>query len=99
MKTRQCSILGNRNPRRTLIPVVVASMIALGACSDPDQGLPAIEGLTEAEVAELKELAQVGDCTELAAAREFFEIGFNIGALTTTAAVSYAEDLLREADC
>jgi len=71
---------------------------SLAACSNGSQ-LPDVEGLSDVEVAGLDQSASAGDCDELWAARDFFEIGFQIGSLSSRAPVRYVDALLTQASC
>lgn len=84
---------------RALAASFVALALTLSACSGSLQNLPDVDGLSKMEVVQLEELAEEGNCAELLAARDFFEIGVDIGALATGAPVIYVEHLISRAKC
>lgn len=84
---------------KAFVGAFVTIALTLSACSSAMQNLLSVDGLSETEVAQLEELAEDGNCAELLAARDFFEIGVSIGALSTNAPVRYVEGLILRANC
>jgi hypothetical protein len=83
------------------IPIILSAAVFIlaAACSDPNDTGFSVDGLTPEEVSKLETLAAEGDCNELTAALEWFQIGVNVGALESNDPLDFVDQLLSDSGC